>query len=150
MSANLAITPEPQASQALLRDRLAQLEAALIEARGRIIRSFDRELASLRGWMASLEHSDAPAAFQSLDEAALGSPDGSLEQLLSEPPHPAASNIVPFSVPSYPESTDPAVEEQPLDPALASATMEELNAALASAFQQMSQQRSTDDRRRSA
>lgn len=150
MSANFAITPEPQASQALLRDRLAQLEAALLEARGRVIRSFDRELASLRGWMASLEHADVPAAYQSIDDPASASAEGSLEQLMSEAPHPAASNIVPFAVPSYMESTDPAVEEQPLDPSLASATMEELNAALASAFQQMSQQRSANDTRRSA
>jgi hypothetical protein len=122
----------------LLRERLSQLEAALLEARGRVMLSFDRELASLRGWMNSLEHFDPTKRLHALQEPAPEAPGESLQELIAEPPHPAASNIVPFSI--YSETSDSgAIQEQPVDPTLASATLEELNAALAAAFQHMAE-----------
>jgi hypothetical protein len=140
MSPSLAITPaQPKATQALLHERLSQLEAALLEARGRVMLSFDRELASLRGWMDSLEHFDPTVALQTLPEADAVPSSGSFESLIAEPPKPVASNILPFTTSAYLGDTDEAVEESPLDPALASATLEELNAALTAAFKHMAQ-----------
>src|SRR4051794_23090478 len=101
MFPSFAITPtQPKATQALLRGRLAQLEATLLEARDRVVHSFDRELALLRGWMDSLELFDPTAGLQALDE-----PEppfqGSLEKLFAEPPPLMASNIVPFSASAF-------------------------------------------------
>jgi hypothetical protein len=140
MSPSFAIAPsKPEATQALLRERLSQLEAALLEARGRVMLSFDRELASLRGWMDSLEHFDPMVGLQPLPESGSGLVGGSLESLMAEPPKPAASNILPFTTSAFLGDTEKVVEEPPLDPALASATLDELNAALTAAFQHMAQ-----------
>ena len=138
MSPSFAITPsQPKASQALLRERLARLEATLLEARGRVMLSFDRELASLRGWMDSLEHFDPTIGLQALNEPVAAPLGASLEELIAEPPHPMASNILPFSMLEFSDHSDAILEEQPLDPILASATLEELNAALTEAFEHM-------------
>ena len=138
MTPHVAITPkQPPTSQALLRDRLAQLEATLLEARGRVMFSFDRELASLRGWMDSLEHFDPAVGLQALDEPAIAPIGESLEALIAQAPHPAASNILPFSTFGFADAASSILEEQPLDPTLASATLDELNAALTAAFQHM-------------
>jgi hypothetical protein len=140
MSSSFAIAPtQPKATQALLRERLSQLEAALLEARGRVMLSFDRELASLRGWMDSLEHFDPTVGLQSVPETVSAPSSASLELLMAEPPKLAASNILPFTTSAFFGDPDPLVEEPPLDPALASATLDELNAALTAAFQHMAQ-----------
>jgi hypothetical protein len=140
MSPSLAITPtQPNASQALLRERLAQLEAVLLEARGRVVLSFDRELASLRGWVESLTHFDPAVGLQALAEPAALAFGESLQQFLSDAPQPAASNIVPFTASVAEVDSRNYLQEPPLDPALASATIDELNAALAAAFAQMSE-----------
>ena len=141
MSSNLAIAlPQAQGSQALLRERLAQLEAALLEARGRVMLSFDRELASLRGWMDSLDHLDPVGGLHSVPiaPAPVASPSSALEELVADAPQPAGNNIVPFSMLDFPE-TGGVIEEPPVDPGLASATLDELNAALAAAFKQVSE-----------
>jgi hypothetical protein len=140
MSPSFDITPtQSQASQALLRERLAQLEATLLEARGRVMLSFDRELASLRGWMNSLERFDPNHGLHALQESAPEAFAESLHELIAEPPHTAASNIVPFSTFSITTDAEGAIKEQPLDPSLASATLDELNAALTAAFEHMAQ-----------
>lgn len=137
MSSNLAIAlPQAQGSQVLLRERLAQLEAALLEARGRVMLSFDRELASLRGWMDSLNHLDAASSLHAMPSP--GSPGAALEELVSGAPQPVGSNIVPFSMMDFP-GTGGVIEEPPVDPGLATATLDELNAALAAAFKQVSE-----------
>jgi hypothetical protein len=148
MFPSFAITPtQPKATQALLRGRLAQLEATLLEARERVVHSFDRELALLRGWMDSLELFDPTAGLKALDESEPEYFGASLEQLLAEPPPLMASNIVPFSSGAFGKSANDIVEEQPLDPALASATLDELNAALTAAFEQMEQQSPSEESR---
>src|SRR4051812_49376535 len=138
MFPSFAITPtQPKATQALLRGRLAQLEATLLEARERVVHSFDRELALLRGWMDSLELFDPTVGLKALDEPTPSEFKDSLKELFAEPPPLMASNIVPFSSGAFDEDPDATMEEQPLDPALASATLDELNAALTAAFEQM-------------
>jgi hypothetical protein len=150
MFPSFAITPtQPKATQALLRGRLAQLEATLLEARERVVHSFDRELALLRGWMDSLELFDPTVGLKALDEPEPSHFGASLDKLLAEPPPLMASNIVPFSTSAFGAGADAIVEEQPLDPALASATLEQLNAALTAAFEQM-EQKCTPDEPRSA
>jgi hypothetical protein len=146
MLPSFAITPtQPKATQALLRGRLAQLEATLLEARERVVHSFDRELALLRGWMDSLELFDPTAGLKALDESGPGHFGASLEQLLAKPPPLMASNIVPFSSSTFGGSADAILEEEPLDPALASATLDELNAALTAAFEQMEQKCASEE-----
>jgi hypothetical protein len=148
MLPSFAITPtQPKATQALLRGRLAQLEATLLEARERVVHSFDRELALLRGWMDSLELFDPTAGLKALDEPGSDHFGASLEQLLAEPPPLMASNIVPFTSSVFGGSANAFVEEEPLDPALASATLDELNAALTAAFEQMEQKCASDESR---
>jgi hypothetical protein len=145
MSPSLAIAPiQSNASQALLRERLTQLESVLLEARGRVMLSFDRELATIRSWMDSLEHFNPSVGLQALDQptptSAPASFAESVQELLAASPQPAAKNIVPFTA-SIPDLEGKSfLEEPPLDPALASATIDELNAALAAAFAQMSEQ----------
>jgi hypothetical protein len=146
MFPSLAITPtEPKATQALLRGRLAQLEATLLEARERVVHSFDRELALLRGWTDSLELFDPTVGLTALNEPESSHVGPSLEKLLAEPPPLMASNIVPFSTSVFGGSSDAIVEEQPIDPALASATLDELNAALTAAFEKMEQKCGSDE-----
>jgi hypothetical protein len=141
MSPSLAITPtQPNASQALLRERLAQLEAVLLEARGRVMLSFDRELASLRGWMESMANFDPTGGLKALSQPASIAFGESLQEFLADAPQTAASNIVPFTASIFEDNSKNYLEEPPLDPALASATIDELNAALAAAFAQMSEQ----------
>ena len=148
MFPSFAITPtQPKATQALLRGRLAQLEATLLEARERVVHSFDRELALLHGWMDSLELFDPTAGLKALDEPGSSPFETSLEKLLAEPPPLMASNIVPFSSSAFGDSVDATVEEPPLDPGLASATLDELNAALTAAFEQMEQKCPSDEPR---
>jgi hypothetical protein len=139
MSLSFAISPSPtKTSQALFRERLAQLEAKLLEVRGRVLLSFDRELASLRGWMDSLEHFDPTVKLQTLHEPMQAQLEPSFEELIATPPSIAPCNIVPFTMPGA--SLDAVIEEEPLDPALANATVDELNAALAAAFRHMAQE----------
>jgi hypothetical protein len=146
MSPSFAIAPsQPKASQALLRERLSQLEAALLEARGRVMLSFDRELASLRGWMDSLEIFDPTVGLQAVHEEDSDTVRASLESLMAQAPHPVASNILPFSSQGFLVEADRIVEEPAMDPTLASATLDELNAALAAAFQQMAQNTATQE-----
>lgn len=101
--------------------------------------SFDRELASLRGWMQSLENFDPTGGLRMVSEPP---PDANqttfFQELGAEPPRLAAKNIVPFSGTDF---GDPGrvIEEPPVDPSLASATLDELNAALAAAFKQVSE-----------
>ncbi len=134
---------EPSDSQALLRERLAQLEAALLEARGRVLRSFDRELASIRGWMDSMEHFDPTAGLQAINENAPGS-EPALHDVMTGEPHFVPSNVLPFAPSPWTGSAEGGglggpIEERPLDPDLANATLDELNAALAAAFLQVAQ-----------
>jgi hypothetical protein len=148
MSPSSANIPSPpKAPQAALRERLAQLAAALLETRGRVVRSFDRELASLRSWMDSLDQFDPTVGLKVIHEPSPASSVAMFEQLISDPPSPAAHNIVPFSLPTFMESREAAVEEQPLDPAFASATIDELNEALSAAFQHVAHKRPADERR---
>jgi hypothetical protein len=128
----------PQASPALLRERLCQLEAALLEARGRVLFSFDRELTSLRGWMDLLENFDPTVGLHAMPEPIPASKGGPAHELVAEPPHAAASNILPFSAADFTELAG-VIEEPPVDPCLASATLDELNAALTAAFQQVAE-----------
>jgi hypothetical protein len=140
MFPSLAIAPaQPKATQALLRGRLAQLETTLLEARERVVHSFDRELALLRGWLDTLELFDPTVGLKAVDEPESSHFGASLEKLFAEPPPLMASNIVPFSTSVFGGSADAIVEEQPIDPALASATLDELNAALTAAFEKMEQ-----------
>lgn len=139
MIPNLAIAPtQPAAAQALLCERLAQLEATLLEARGRVLFSMDRELASLRGWMDALQNFDPSHSLQKPEEQT-ASENAPLSGLLEEAPQTVASNIVPFSVADF--TTRSAVLREPvLDPTLEQATVDELNAALAAAFQHVADQ----------
>lgn len=145
MTPSFAFThPQPKESWALLRERLSQLEAALLDARGRMLMSFDRELASLRGWMDSIEHFDPTTGLQTLADAARLRSDESFEDLMAAPPPFLPSNVVPFTASASGVGNAvamelPPLEEQPLDPHLANATIEELNAALAAAFEHMSE-----------
>src|SRR3954463_16275497 len=121
MSCSLAKYPPPfAASQDLLQERLANLEATLVQARGQVLCSFDRELASLRGWMDSLQHFDPTVGLQTFQEPAFAPLEPTFEELISEPPCPVPCNVVPFRVPSADDEI--AITEQPLDPALANAT----------------------------
>jgi hypothetical protein len=139
MPSSSVISPTPpKTSQAPFREQLAQLEATLLEARGRVLLSFDRELASLRGWMDALQQFDPTVGMQTVQELVHAPLEPSFEELIAEPPYVAPCNIVPFRAPG--SSPETLIEEEPLDPALANATIDELNAALAAAFRHMAQE----------
>lgn len=134
MTPNFAITPtQPQASQAMLWEHLAKLEATLLEARGRVMLSFDRELASLRGWMDSLDSFDPTTGLHAVSEPAPDTDAEPLQELIADAPQLAACNIVPFTGAAIPGSAA-LIEEPPVDPNLERATIDELNAALVAAF----------------
>lgn len=100
--------------------------------------SFDRELASLRSWMQSLEHLDPSVGLRAVSEPPTAAISALTQEFATETPRVAAKNIVPFSA-SNPMDPDGVIEEPPVDPCLASATLDELNAALTAAFKQMSE-----------
>jgi hypothetical protein len=138
MTPNVSIVPtQPVAAQALLAERLGQLESSLLEARGRVVGSMDRELASIRGWLDVLQNFDPnhslPKPGQAVSLVGSGS---ALSELEMEPPPSAASNIVPFSASDF-QPCEAPLPEPATDPTLEQATVDELNAALAAVFKHM-------------
>lgn len=138
MTPNVSIVPtQPVAAQALLAERLGQLESSILEARGRVLGSMDRELASIRGWLDVLQNFDPTHSLQKPGQSVtLVGADSAVSELETEPPASVASNIVPFSAGDF-QSGEVALPEPPIDPALEKATVDELNAALAAVFQHM-------------
>ena len=138
MIPNVSIAPtQSVAAQALLAERLGQLESSLLEARGRVVGSMDRELASIRGWLDVLQNFDPnhslPKPGQGVSLVGSGS---ALSELEMEPPPSAASNIVPFSASDF-QPCEAPLPEPATDPTLEQATVDELNAALAAVFKHM-------------
>ena len=138
MIPNVSIAPtQPVAVQALLAERLGHLESTLLEARGRVLGSMDRELASIRGWLDALQNFDPTRSLQKPGpNVTLVGSDSALSELETEPSASIASNIVPFSASDF-QPSDAVLPEPPVDPALEQATVDELNAALAAVFQHM-------------
>jgi hypothetical protein len=99
-------------------DSWDDIELALLEARGRVLSALDRELDAVRTLKARRTRVSS-----------------SRHEVFRESQLP--SNVLPME-----QKESPAREEAPpeatLDPALERATIEELNAALAAAFNQMS------------
>ena len=138
MIPNVSIAPtQSVAAQALLAERLGQLESTLLEARGRVVGSMDRELASIRGWLDVLQNFDPTHSLQKPGQnVSLVGNESALSDLEMEPPASVASNIVPFSASDF-QPSDEALPEPPTDPTLEKATVDELNAALAAVFRHM-------------
>jgi hypothetical protein len=97
---------------------LEGVELALIEARGRVLSALDRELAAVRAIRA---------------RRTAGS--GTFHEVFQQSPLP--SNVLTAGRELF-IAKEQAPLEAALDPALERATLEELNAALAAAFNQMS------------
>lgn len=108
-----------------MRERLRQIEASLVSGRARLLASYDQELASVRSWLAMLENDEAPASAFSM----------SPQMVKSGVPSPMAGKIL--TMPAPPFANSPAVVEARPAPGLEQATVDELNAALAAAFQVM-------------
>lgn len=99
-------------------EQLEGVELALIEARGRILGALDRELEAVRA--RRTRHTNGL---------------GIVHEVFQQSPLPA--NVLTVSREAF-ELREPAPLEAAIDPALERATLEELNAALAAAFSQMS------------
>ncbi len=111
--------PRPSVvSGARYTEQLEGVELALIEARGRILGALDRELETVRA--------------QRIRRA---NGSGMVREVFQQSPLPA--NVLTVSREIF-EFREPAPLEAAIDPALERATLEELNAALAAAFSQMS------------
>lgn len=117
--AALPFAPGPSVvTSARSSEQLEGVELALIEARGRILGALDRELAAVRA--RRTRHINGPSM---------------AHEIFQQSPLP--SNVLTVSREIF-ESREPAPLEAAIDPALERATLEELNAALAAAFSQMS------------
>jgi hypothetical protein len=117
----------------ILREHLAQLESSLEETRGRVLSALDEELASIRQWMESLKDFDTNLTVYRPDtEAAAALAEKAPSKFKPSKP----SNIVELTAQDFAMAPEP-LHEPALDPVLEKATMDELNAALAAAFEHM-------------
>lgn len=126
------LEPATQDAAALLQQRLARLEAMLQQSRDHVILAMDREIEAVRGWLEQLPTLDPTLALRRTPQERPLIP---LDNMLTEAPVPVPGKVVPFQEP-------PAAapfQEPSVDPHLEQATMEELNAALAAAFQSVSE-----------
>jgi hypothetical protein len=141
MSSSLAIASQPSHPvNSLLQEKLARIEATLVEARLRVVSTFDRELSSVRGWLQALQSFDPTLNMETKvnqDSSEEGAVD--LQHLMEAAPEPATSNIVAFNKGDFATQTNP-VPEPEVDPGLARATVEELNEALEEAFREMEEE----------
>ncbi|WP_038159366.1 hypothetical protein [Verrucomicrobium sp. BvORR106] len=141
MSSSLALASHPaHPVNSLLQEKLARIEATLVEARLRVVSTFDRELSSVRGWLQALQSFDPTLNMETKvnqDHSEDGASD--LQYLMEAAPEPASSNIVAFNKGDFASQTTP-VPEPELDPGLTKATVEELNAALEEAFREMEEE----------
>lgn len=138
MSSALALVSQHSAPvNALLMERLAQVEATLEEAKLRVVSSLDRELASVRGWLTALQTFDPTLTMDTTgNQEAQGQGEATIHSMMEQAPQPAKSNIVAFHKGDF-ESTASPVQEPEVDPGLEKATVDELNAALDAAFREM-------------
>lgn len=141
MSSSLALASQPaHPVNSLLQEKLARIEATLVEARLRVVSTFDRELSSVRGWLQALQSFDPTLNMETKvnpDHSEDGASD--LQHLMEADPEPATSKIVAFNKGDFASQTPP-VPEPEVDPGLAKATVDELNAALEAAFQEMEEE----------
>ncbi|WP_050030844.1 hypothetical protein [Verrucomicrobium sp. BvORR034] len=141
MSSSLAIASQlSHPVNSLLQEKLARIEATLVEARLRVVSTFDRELSSVRGWLQALQSFDPTLNMETKvnqDSSEEGAVD--LQHLMEAAPEPATSNIVAFNKGDFATQTNP-VPEPEVDPGLARATVEELNEALEEAFREMEEE----------
>ena len=128
MSAALALPIAYAAATAVLRERISFVEKSLLETRTKVLVALDQELSTLRGCLASIE-----ASVQSS-----GTPSGApgMDQLMQNAPQYQVDNTIAMN-PSNPSAQ--SISEAELDPRLVQATVDELNAALAAAFNQVSE-----------
>lgn len=102
-------------------EQLEGVESALIEARGRILSALDRELDAVRAMKAHPANGSSP-----------------FPEIFQQSPLPA--NVLTLNPDVFAAPTKEQLPtEAALDPALERATIEELNAALAAAFNQVSE-----------
>lgn len=141
MSASLAFANNPSHPvNTLIRERLAQVELTLAEARLKVVSSLDREIASVRLWLQALQSFDPTLTMETKVNQAPESPaDPALQAFLEDPPQPAKNNIVAFNKGDF-EPLEPVVEEPRVDPLLAKASIDELNEALDAAFEGLEKQ----------
>lgn len=119
----------PNAAGVVPAPELEGVEAALMAARDRILKELDRELAAIRVLRTRTRQASAPAMLAVADPWNDAVPD------LSQCP-PLPGNVVPVAREVFAPQPELPVEAA-LDPELERATIEELNAALAAAFNQM-------------
>lgn len=132
----IAFSQQP-AAKMILREHLAQLESSLEETRSRMLSALDEELASIRQWMESLRDLDPTfSIYRPETETAAQGTGVPSEKSPSKFKPSKPNNIVEFTAQDFVPAEEP-VQEPSLDPALEKATMDELNAALASVFEHM-------------
>ena len=138
MSSLLALASHPtHPLDSLLQAKLARIEATLVEARLRVVSTFDRELSSVRGWLQALQSFDPTLTMETTgNQASDDEEEQEMPNLMEEAPQPLKNNIVAFNKGDFEEQSD-AVPEPVVDPGLEQATIEELNAALEEAFRDM-------------
>ena len=125
-------SPAPNSAGVVSAQRFEGVEAALIEARDRILHALDFELAEVRLLKSRARHASSPTRLALAESWGDPVPD-----VLHQPPLP--SNVVSVGRDVFaPKQQLPS--EAALDPELERATIVELNAALAAAFSQMTAQ----------
>lgn len=97
------------------------VELVLLEVRGRILNALDRELEAVRATIKGCPTNGCSAS----------------PEVLHQSPLPA--NVLTLNREVFASTREPLPAEAALDPALERATIEELNAALAAAFSQVSE-----------
>ncbi|WP_009965226.1 hypothetical protein [Verrucomicrobium spinosum] len=141
MSSSLALASQPtHPVNSLLQEKLARIEATLVDARLRVVSTFDRELSSVRGWLQALQSFDPTVNMETKvnQDSSEGGPVD-LQHLMEAAPQSAMSNIVAFNKGDFASQATP-VPEPEVDPGLAKATIEELNEALEEAFREMEEE----------
>ena len=136
MSAALAHPPAHPTASAVLREQLFRMERSLLETRTQVMTVLDQELSALRRCLSSIESADPTS--QAKHEAPQFPAFMGMEQVLKNPPSFQVDNVIQMPPTSFTCHNDSPSEAEP-DPKLAQATVDELNAALAAAFSQVSE-----------